>query len=156
MTTSPSPKSSPPPVGGWRLVAALAVALLLVAMLRGWGTPDASDPANQADPKRDAAPVTLEKRLPDQPAQSAQVAWAPGTTVLEATRRAGEDDPAWVGEWRGEGAMSLLILLGGEANQGAEGLNWQFEVNGVYADRGAGAFELAPGDRVLWKLAPYE
>lgn len=156
MTTSPPPKSSPPPAVGWRLAAALVVALLAVGLLRQWGTLDANGPASRVDPQREAALVILEQRLPEGPAQSAQVAWSVGTTVLEATRRAGDENPAWAGEWRGEGAMALLVSLGGEANQGADGLNWQFEVNGVYADRGAGAYELSPGDRVLWKLAPYE
>ena len=52
--------------------------------------------------------------------------------------------------------MAFLESLDGTPNEGADGLNWQFEVNGVYATRGAGATTLAPGDRVLWKLAPYE
>lgn len=136
-------------------MTALAAALLLVGLLRWASLGPLNAPEGVAAGPRDGM-VTLEKRLPDAPAQSAQVAWSRATTVLEATRLAGEGDPAWASDWRGEGAMALLVTLGGEANQGADGLNWQFEVNGVYADRGAGAYELEPGDRVLWKLAPYE
>lgn len=154
VTTTPPHKTSPHPASVWRLVVALAAALVLVSLIR-WAPVGRSNPqgASQAGEK---GFVTLEKQRPEKPAQSAQVAWSPGTTVLVATQLAGESDPAWDATWRGEGAMTLLISLGGDANEGADGLNWQFEVNGVYADRGAGAYELEAGDRVLWKLAPYE
>lgn len=59
-------------------------------------------------------------------------------------------------EWRGRGDMTLLESLGGVGNRPAESLYWQFEVNGEYATRSAGAIELRQGDHVLWKLAPYE
>ena len=117
----------------------------------------ANDAANNplAVQPGEGAAIRLVRRMPDVGDNDTKVAWIAGTTVFEATLRAA-DEPGWRSEWRGEGEMAFLESLGGVPNGGADGLNWQFEVNGEYAERGAGATTLAPGDRGLWKLAPYE
>ena len=89
-------------------------------------------------------------RLPDTEPTKKDIPWLEGLTVAEATAQATDT------QWQGEGEMAMLISLKGRPNEGVNGLNWQFEVNGEYATRSAGAVRLRPGDRVLWKLAPYE
>ncbi|MEO0531739.1 MAG: DUF4430 domain-containing protein, partial [Planctomycetota bacterium] len=98
---------------------------------------------------------------PDVDPLNIDVALPANATVYDAVQAAGrEGGPSWASRWRGEGEMALLESLGGVESAGAaggpEGLNWQFEVNGDYATRGAGVVRLESGDRVLWKLAPYE
>lgn len=155
MTTTSPDANSRRPASPWRLILALATVLLLVVFLRfraqETGQLDSGDL-----PLGTGAPVVLEQRRPEKEPHQVELRHFPGMTVRTATLRAGAEQASWASDWRGEGEMALLEALGGVANQGGDGLNWQFEVNGVYADRGAGDFELAPGDRVLWKLAPYE
>lgn len=52
--------------------------------------------------------------------------------------------------------MAFLTELSGIANQGTEGRNWLFSVNGERSPEGAGAVELSEGDSVLWEFALYE
>jgi hypothetical protein len=94
--------------------------------------------------------VRLTFTRPGAPPRELRAAWTEGLTVADATRLVCST------RWQGEGVMALLVELDGVPNQGPDGLNWQFEVNGRYATEGAGAVVLRPGDRVLWKLAPYE
>lgn len=142
----------------WGLVLVLAVLAgvrLLGSLAADFRQPAPPEENPLAIEPGEGAPVRLTRRMPDAEDLEVEVAWTPGTTVAVATRRAA-DEPGWESEWRGEGQMAFLESLGGTPNEGADGLNWQFEVNGEYADQGAGAVTLAPGDRVLWKLAPYE
>lgn len=142
-----------------RLLLALAVVLGVVTAMRaaGWPSGGAVSPPRQGDSGSGAAAaVALTVERPETPPLHASVPWRADMTVAEATSAAGSIDARWPSRWRGEGAMAFLESLAGDENQGAEGLNWQFEVNGQYATRGAGAVTLEPGDRVLWKLAAYE
>ncbi|TWU00110.1 hypothetical protein Pla108_10540 [Botrimarina colliarenosi] len=134
----------------WRLAMGMIPVLVGVLIYRLATsmplTPEEAPPAGPVG----AEVVVLTITQPDAPAVEKEIPWSAGQTVADATRLAADT------EWRGEGEMALLESLGGVPNQGADGLNWQFEVNGKYATAGAGAIRLEPGDRVLWKLAPYE
>lgn len=79
-----------------------------------------------------------------------------GETVLDALQKAAERDGSWRFAYEGSGAKAFLIELGGRANEQGDGRYWQYEVNGQHAAVGIGAQRLEPGDRVLWKFAPYE
>jgi len=138
--------SDKPPVPAWRLAAALVLVLLVVWLVR-----PRTDPAPDPAPAREAGQtVTVAYKAPDAARREAQTAWYDGITVRDATAA------AFASQWRGAGADSFLESLAGTPNQGADGLNWQFDVNGDYATRSAGATPLRPRDRVLWRLAPYE
>lgn len=152
MTTAEPPQPEPQErsVARWPLAAALLAVLLGVALFAPRGdtpTVTGGESTREASGER----IYLTYRQPDAPDREAEVAWSEGQTVADATRAASVPTA-----WRGEGEMAFLEAVDGLPNQGLEGLNWQFEVNGVYATTGAGATRLEPGDRVLWKLAPYE
>lgn len=121
----------------------------LLIIFQATRTPTAS-PARTGPLPGQSGTVTLHFHLPDAEPTEAQIPWSAGLTVAEATTEAVDT------EWQGEGEMALLTSLKGRPNEGASGLNWQFEVNGKYATSSAGAVRLQPGDSVLWKLAPYE
>lgn len=133
----------------WRLSLAVTGFLIGVLLYQYSRTPT-QRPARTGPLPGQSGTVTLLFRLPDAEPTEAQIPWSEGLTVAEATTEAVDT------EWQGEGEMALLTSLKGRPNEGASGLNWQFEVNGKYATSSAGAVELRPGDSVLWKLAPYE
>jgi hypothetical protein len=76
------------------------------------------------------------------------VAWREDMTVRDVTRETPREDLKL--EVRGEGASAFLANLDGVANEGAEGRNWMYSVNGKPGDRSFAIYELKPGDQVLW------
>ncbi len=51
---------------------------------------------------------------------------------------------------KGTGKAAFLVGINGIENEGADGKNWLYEVNGQSGDRSFADYELRPGDRVLW------
>lgn len=99
---------------------------------------------------------SIETDEPVELAPSMWIPWEAGQTLLDATRLAGTKRTEWQSSWQGEAEMALLVELGGLTNEGSEGLNWQFDLNDKYGERGAGQTRLNAGDHALWRLAPYE
>jgi hypothetical protein len=54
----------------------------------------------------------------------------------------------------GRGQSAFLTEISGVKNEGAGGRNWMYSVNGLRGDRSFEAYELQPGDHVLWSFAP--
>ncbi len=145
----------------WRLIVVLLGVLALVAFCRparqhhGGGRPVLlTGEGSQGF-------VTLElKPTEDQPplgSATTEIPWQAGMTVYDATLQAGRTKPKdWQSRWQGTGEMVFLLELGRITNQGADGLNWLFEINEKRIDRGAGAQTLESGDRLLWKMGKYE
>jgi hypothetical protein len=113
-------------------------------------------PATSGEPTGET--VSLEIDFGDQrERQSRAVAWRKGMTVADllaaAQQREGGSPPL---EFvvRGRGPSAFLTEIGGFANQGADGANWTYSVNGKRADRSFAIYQLEPGDRVLWSFAP--
>lgn len=79
---------------------------------------------------------------------------SPGATVFDALETAANQCGFKVGS-RGSGAMLFVYSINDIENEGALGKNWLFHINGELANRGAGAFEPAPGDRIEWSLGDY-
>jgi hypothetical protein len=52
---------------------------------------------------------------------------------------------------QGSGASAFLTQINDAPNEGADGRNWTYQVNGQHADRPFAAYELQPGDAVLWR-----
>jgi hypothetical protein len=81
----------------------------------------------------------------------APAAWREGMTVrdLMVETRQGKLKL----EVQGSGQAAFLKAINGVANEGADGRNWTYAVNGKPADRSFAVYELQPGDEVLWTFA---
>lgn len=80
---------------------------------------------------------------------------AKANTVLDAMTAATTRPHGISFSYTGSGATALMFRIDDETNQGggAGKKNWQYWVNETYGDRSFGAFELKPGDVVLWRFA---
>jgi len=58
-------------------------------------------------------------------------------------------------DFKGQGETLFVMGIGEVANQGADGINWTYRVNGELGDRSSGIFSLKPGDKVLWIFGKY-
>jgi hypothetical protein len=76
------------------------------------------------------------------------ISWREGMTVRDLTRETRRD--ALNLEVRGTGASAFLQNLDGVENEGADGRNWLYSVNGKPGDKSFAIYELQPGDQVLW------
>ena len=75
-----------------------------------------------------------------------------GDTVLDALIELGTTDPALQLETQEyEGLGTLITSMYGSEN-GSGNMYWQYEVNGVMPQIGAGAYELTEDDAVEWKF----
>jgi hypothetical protein len=74
------------------------------------------------------------------------VAWRGGMTVADAMKASSGVAIAQ----KGSGQSAFVTSIDGVENQGADGQNWTYSVNGQIADRSYAVYELKPGDRVLW------
>jgi hypothetical protein len=139
----------------WRLPLLLAFVLVAIWLLRDRGVrdakPDSGDtvqgtPAGSADASK-AVSLTIDfgdgRRTEFEP-----VAWREGMTVRDVTRETPRADRRL--DVRGSGEAAFLASLDGVANEGADGRNWIYSVNGKNGDRSFAIYELEPGDQVLW------
>lgn len=110
----------------------------------------------RSNASQEASPEAAGEEASIELAPSVRVRWHEGMTLLQATQLAGEKSSKWESSWQGKQEMALLQELGGLANEGNVGLNWQFDLNDKYGERGAGQTVLNAGDHALWRLAPYE
>jgi hypothetical protein len=78
------------------------------------------------------------------------IAWREGMTVADMFSK-GLDVAV---TQKGSGESALLTAIDGVANEGTDGRNWTYAVNGQVADRGFAVYRLRPGDRVLWTFGP--
>jgi hypothetical protein len=145
--------------GGWRLVGLLMLVLaIVVAMNRPW-TSDVprGEPAASANSDEMTGPtVTLAMSLPGRQVSPLILPIDEGMTLLEVMRLASQRDPAWVFALQGDGVDAFVVKLAGKANGEPEGHYWTYDLNGEPGQVGIGACQLAEGDDVLWKFAPYE
>lgn len=146
----------------WLLAVALLGVLLTVLALNRWGGAGlvevapgkrAGDPPAAGDP---VSGVTLTRRGVGVPAASLVVPHWREMTVLDALTAAAEVDRDWHFRYQRYGEQVLVTELAGQSNRGSGQPNWQYEVNRQSPQVGVGAYRLSPGDRVLWKFAPYE
>lgn len=81
--------------------------------------------------------------------------WQKGMTVLDALTAAQKHRHGITFVQRGRGTNAMITQIGDVKNEG-QGKNWLFSVNDKPADVGAGSFEPAAGDTILWKFKQYE
>jgi hypothetical protein len=138
----------------------LGLVLVAILLIRSRGihhaATDSGEPSNGAAATSPAVPagntVSLEIDFGDgQPRTYLPVPWRKGMTVRDLTRETQRADIKLV--VRGTGASAFLDNLDGVANEGADGRNWLFSVNGEPGDRSFAVYELQPGDQVLWTFS---
>jgi hypothetical protein len=158
--------------GGVRWVFPVLLVAVLAAIIvvngRGVREPTTVDGAKQAAP--DAVIESVTPPSPDQAAPAIQtvsmtvdfgagrrrewkaIPWREGLTVESAMNQIAtmsQSEFAYTRQGT-EAAGLLLTEMGGVANEGADGKNWTYHVNGERADRSFGVYDLRPGDQVLW------
>jgi hypothetical protein len=139
----------------WRLPLLLGLVLAAIVLSRGAGFWDAAPQKrdNVASGSADAARERVSLRIDfgnGRQRDFDSLAWHEGMTVAELMGKA----PGIEVMQRGSGQGAFLTAVDGVANEGTEGSNWTYEVNGVGADRSFAVYELAPNDRVLWRFGP--
>jgi hypothetical protein len=152
MNTSPSSCSS---CGSWwRLPLLLGLVLAAILLVRNGGirhsTTDTGAPSLDApavEPAGEAVRLSID--FGDGRQQKYQpIAWREGMTVRDLTRETRRADLKL--DVRGTGASAFLANLDGVENEGADGRNWLYSVNGKPGDKSFAIYELEAGDHVLW------
>ena len=85
-----------------------------------------------------------------------ELPWREGMTVLEATKVAGKHPRGINSSVRSSGSTAFLTKIDDVENEGGDGRNWVFRVNGELGDRSCGVYKLDSGDTVLWRFQTYE
>jgi hypothetical protein len=141
---------------GWRLPALLVLVLAAIVLVQILGGELQETTTDVENAEQQAANVAAQQRVSlaidfgNGQRRDFEIPWHEGLTVADAIQAA----PGLKSAKRGSGNGAFLTAIGDIANQGADGNNWTYEVNGQTADRSFAIYELLPGDRVLWKFGP--
>jgi hypothetical protein len=80
-----------------------------------------------------------------------------GMTAKDAMDSAARHPRGIAYQKKGSGELAMLTAIDDLANQaGSAGKNWLFRVNGELATKSFDAYELSPGDVILWKFEDYK
>jgi len=139
----------------WRLPLLLVLVLAAIFFTRGRGLWNAAPKAEVDAPPAAAGtarePVSLSIDFGGERRRDFEsLPWHDGMTVAGLMSEATSLELAQMGS--GQGAF--MRAIDGVANEGADGKNWTYEVNGQSADRSFAVYTLRPGDRVLWSFGP--
>lgn len=85
-----------------------------------------------------------------------ELPWRDGLTVLEATKIAQKHPRGIQAKSRSSGSTAFLTQIDDVSNEGGDGRNWVFRVNGELGDRSCGVYKVNAGDTVLWRFQTYE
>jgi hypothetical protein len=141
----------------WRLPLLLAIVLAAIMLWRPHNPREVpgQQKANLPTPvpKNDPRPkvwLTVDFGNGDRTAFS-PIAWQDGMTAADLTK-------AWMPvipiKQKGEGESAFVTAIKDVENQGADGKNWTYTVNGQMADRSFEVYKLKPDDHVLWTFGP--
>jgi hypothetical protein len=85
----------------------------------------------------------------------ADLPWSKGMTVIDAMKEATSRPHGISFSYTGTGSDAMLTKIDDVQNQGggAGKKNWQYSVNGNYADRSFATCELQAQDTVVWRFA---
>lgn len=132
----------------------LAVVTLLG--LIGCKPPAASD-ADRPPATRPTGPaVTLVVDFDDGLEKHYRLPWRESMTVLDALEAASRRQRGIDVDIRGRGAMAMVTAIDGLPNEGGEGRNWIYRVNGQLADKGCGVYETKAEDVIIWSFGKYD
>jgi uncharacterized protein DUF4430 len=142
----------------WRLPLMLALLLVVIILGRSatnhqivtFGPGSANDKSAEPEPVTAGKSVTLIIQSPDGNQRHDYLAWHDGMTVADLMVAASQLPKGIHFSQQGSGESCLLTEINGDANQGGDGKNWTYSVNGAEADRSFAIFNLQPGDHVLW------
>ncbi|MDX2114154.1 MAG: DUF4430 domain-containing protein [Planctomycetota bacterium] len=140
------------------VAAALLAFPLLSAVLAQTGSGDS--PSRGPAVGGDAKQVELLVEYSDSVSKRwKQIPWTPGMTVKGVLdHAAGLSGPSRLAyEAKGTGERSLLTSIDGLANEGggASSRNWLFKVAGKAGQASFAVSEVAAGDTIEWRFAPY-
>lgn len=157
--SEPTDHDSCPACGSWwRLPLLLAIVLAAIMSLLRRGAPGpAPQPERMPRETVAGAPIATSVQLTinfgdGREPISAESQWHEDMTVADLLN----SDPRVSVASTGSGAGAFLNSLNGVANEGVNGRNWTYRVNGEHADRSYAVYELRPGDQVLWTFAAHQ
>jgi hypothetical protein len=140
----------------WRLPLLLGLVLVAIVWSRVHGLREESPEKNidRSDPVANGLPQEKVELAIDfgggRRKNFDAVAWHGGMTVAdEMIASSGVKITQ-----KGSGQSAFVTAIDGIENQGANGQNWTYSVNGQIADRSFAVYELKPADRVLWTFGP--
>jgi hypothetical protein len=125
--------------------------LSLAVGLGAAGVGSAAD--NKDAPKRNTVRLTIDYHDGAQIVFPA-VPWMSGQKVLDVLEWADKHPRGIELEYTGSGPTAFITRIDNLTNEGAgeTAKNWLYWLNGEFAQVGAGAQAVMPGDEVLWKF----
>lgn len=138
-----------------RLPLLLGIVLLAILAFRGFGPQgpeiekrsDSPSSTGPALPANSIEQVSLSLDFGDgQQEEFSSIPWRSGMTIADLFHEV----PGVSISQKGTGKIAFLTGINGIENQGADGRNWIYEVNGQSGDRSFADYELYAGDSVLW------
>lgn len=94
--------------------------------------------------------VTVTIRYPDGSIESSDVNIDSDDTVADVLRRLSD----LVVVMQGSGSMTFVAGIGDFTTAGGEG--WSYRVNGQWADRSVGVYNVSPGDQIEWTYGNFD
>jgi hypothetical protein len=94
--------------------------------------------------------VTVIIRYPNGSVDSSDIGIDADDTVADTLRRL-KGIPVVI---QGSGSMTFVAGIGEFETAGGEG--WSYRVNGQWADRSAGVYQVSPGDQIEWTFGNFE
>ena len=151
--TQPTPRCS----GGWLFPALLAIGLLGLLLITRWTpsqpplrltvSPDTWVPTPQ--PTGETVSLTLDFGNGAKK-EFAALPWQGEMTVADLLEQARKFRPGIEFTQVGQGESGFLTALDGLANEGGEGRNWIYRVDGRHANVSFCLEKIEPGTHVLW------
>jgi hypothetical protein len=82
------------------------------------------------------------------------LAFSDKLTVLAALQAASKHPRGIKFKHQGEGESAFVTQIDDVANEGRGARNWTYSVNDKRADKSCGAWQLTPGDVIVWRFGP--
>ena len=120
--------------------------ILVLTLLAVGCTRSAPEPVDADAP---AGTVTVVLKMPDGEQRVEVPDVRSGETVLSVMERIESPEV----HYQGSGSSAFITRIGQISTSASEG--WTFYVNGQWADRGPGVYQLQPGDTIQWRYGSF-